>query len=223
MSIKKFGVSLLNKNKVLLYPYFFITKKKREAFSNIDCERKIIFIHNPKTAGTSLRNLFGMHGQILHYTPGFLVNKNMWEDFFVVTSVRNPIDRFISSYNYHTSEPYKGAYLAKYPNLKTWSPEKYFEIFKNEPFAIIPQYRYMQHPHSEKQPDFVLRFEDIEKGLDELRQVFPGELPELPFLNKAKKAQGLDRNELSKNIGLCERLKDYYKNDFEVFGYSGEG
>jgi len=56
--------------------------------------------------------------------------KKTWEEFFTFTIVRNPINRLVSSYQYHTGSNYNGYYYKIYNDLRNWSFEKIsFEHF----------------------------------------------------------------------------------------------
>ncbi len=187
--------------------------------SSVNHEKKIIFVHNPKVAGTSIRDLLGLKGNISHLTPGLLVNKRLWEEYDVVIAVREPIERFISSYNYHTSERYDGYYLKKYPDIKSWTIEKYFRIFSREPFGIIPQIHYLSHPLSFKRPDFILRYESLRSDTDLLIDALKlDNQKELPVLNESGNRVNMQQFILNKD--LIRKLVDFYREDYRELDYS---
>jgi hypothetical protein len=67
----------------------------------IDHERRLIFIHIPKTAGVAVYNALGITDQPSHKT--ILDYAEYREDYFSFALVRNPWDRALSSYLYITA------------------------------------------------------------------------------------------------------------------------
>ena len=60
-----------------------------------------VFVHIPKAAGNSLA--IGLYGLSFgHHTAYdyYINNKKEWEKVFSFTVVRNPLDRFLSAYNF---------------------------------------------------------------------------------------------------------------------------
>lgn len=79
----------------------------------IDTPRKILFIHNPKTAGMSVAKALGMCEDrplsLSHLTSrtvrdAFL--QSAWDTFYSFCFVREPIARYYSLYNYQRSVRY---------------------------------------------------------------------------------------------------------------------
>ncbi len=77
----------------------------------VDQKRKVIFIHNPKTAGSSLIRSFGYkeisrNNRFSHTRPQEAVAwifQDTWPTFYSFTFVRNPWDRYVSLYHYQRS------------------------------------------------------------------------------------------------------------------------
>jgi hypothetical protein len=92
---------------------------------NMDHERKLCFVHNPKCMGASLKDWLGLRtGNADHRFPTLMVNKQTWEEYRTIVVVRHPTDRFVSSFNFHCRSDYSGGYLSRYPDLKAWTMEK---------------------------------------------------------------------------------------------------
>lgn len=68
----------------------------------INHEKKLIFIHIPKNAGTSIIKAMGVENIFIDKTiPEYKEHyKDYWEEYTKFTVVRDPIDRFISAYKF---------------------------------------------------------------------------------------------------------------------------
>ena len=64
----------------------------------IDHERRVIFIHIPKTAGVSIYDAFGSRSQMGHLRLND--HPSPLSSYFTFTIVRNPWDRAVSTYAY---------------------------------------------------------------------------------------------------------------------------
>ena len=121
----------------------------KENSINVDHKNKIIFVHNPKTAGTSIKRALQFSIDTAdHKIPTYLVHPKTWEEYFSFTVVRHPIERLISSFRFHSNTEYKGAYYRKYPHIHQLTFEQYFNLMMKEPYAIRPQIDYIQHSFS---------------------------------------------------------------------------
>ncbi|WP_375577893.1 sulfotransferase family 2 domain-containing protein [Marivirga tractuosa] len=202
--------------------YLYFSLFRKEFPTNVLNSKEIIFIHNPKAAGNSLIKLLGIElkegESTSHQTPSFLVNKRTWESYFSVLVVRHPIDRLISSYNYHTKESYQGHFLQKYPELHQFSFEKYFEVFSKEPYAIRPQIDYSNHIMSSKRVDFVLKFENLENDVEQLCSKLDISNVSVPHLNQSKRKE----IDYFKDESFKQKVINFYKKDFEYFDYEIE-
>jgi hypothetical protein len=79
----------------------------------VDNATKIIFFHNPKTAGRSIVVGLGfvedVHHKLVHFDPKNArqcIFQDAWNNFFSFCFVRNPWDRLVSLYEYHRSVEY---------------------------------------------------------------------------------------------------------------------
>jgi hypothetical protein len=95
---------------------------------NVNHDRKLVFIHIPKTAGTSIKAIvLPQQRATKHCIPEKLVSSKVWNNYTTFCVVRNPFDHFISSYFYHTSKDYKGGLFRKNKNIHNLSLDEYFE------------------------------------------------------------------------------------------------
>jgi hypothetical protein len=187
---------------------------------HIDHKRKLIFIHNPKVAGTTLKAALKLpkNGVYHHYTPTFLVSKELWEKYFTIVAVREPVDRFISSYFEIVTKAYTGYFRKAYPEIYKLTPREYFELFKNEPFITTPQYRYATHFLSTKPIDFIIRFEHLNKDLKKLSKITGYKINNIPHLNKGRYSPK-EKDIILKDKKLIKDIKEYYRSDYTIFGY----
>ena len=186
-------------------------------YSNIIEKRKIIFLHNPKCAGNSIYNALGIKTKTSHLYPSDLCTKKVWESFYSFVVVRNPFDRLISFFSYHTGNKYNGAYLRKYPKLKSYSLKEYFEIMRKNEFIIKPQINYISHKDSKKLVNSIIYFEDLNKGLDRLFKKLKIDFSVLAHLNKSKHK---DYKLYFQDDDFVKKLNYYYAEDIDFFNYS---
>lgn len=185
----------------------------------IDHDRKLLFIHIPKTGGTSLTSvLFPRQGETQHF-PASDLPKEQWENYFTFAFVRNPYERILSSYTYHVKSGYRGVFARKFPRLKSMSFQEYLETF------VVPmtspnfysQVRYVTHDQSEKKIDFVGRFERLHEDYARLLERI-GVSAELGHQLKSS------HDHYSRYFDPRTRaiVEDAYADDLETFGYSFE-
>ena len=182
---------------------------------NVDLARGLVFVHNPKVMGTSLKSLLGLPiDNADHRFPTVMVSKRIWEESTTIVAVRHPIDRFVSSFHFHCRSDYDGGYLARFPDLKTWTMERYFETMTTQcPNVIAPQWKYTLHMDSECPPDFLIRFENSEPEVERLRKQLGVSQLLMRMNQRTKPPPPLDAS-------MRERLVVYYQRDFNQFGYT---
>lgn len=192
-------------------------KPFKENSINVDHKNKIIFVHNPKTAGTSIKRALQLSiDNADHRIPTYLIHPKTWEEYFSFVVVRHPIERLISSFRYHSNPEYKGSYYRRYPCIHQLTFEQYFNLMVKEPYAIRPQIDYIQHSFSDKQIDMVCRFENLANDLNLVFNIL-GIKTKLPHLNISP---GRKRDDYFKTEEFFKAVIKYYHDDFVTFGYS---
>ena len=181
---------------------------------NMNRDDRVFFVHNPKCMGTSMKAWLGMRTDNAdHNFPSLQVSRKTWETWRTVLVVRHPIDRFVSSYNFHCRSNYSGGYLRKFPQLKSMTMEQYFAtMVKDAPLVVAPQWKYAVHLESDQPVDHIIHFEAPGPDLDRLAMA----------LNRKPMSHHLNRNTSSKvspSPELQRELEAYYARDFEAFGY----
>jgi hypothetical protein len=189
--------------------WYLINKPFKEKSINILHDRRIIFVHNPKVAGTSFKKALGLSvDDADHRMPAELVYKKTWESYFSIVYIRNPFDRLVSSFNYHTSD--------RYPDLKEWSFERYFEEMKRKPYAIRPQVEYIKHIKSIKPVDFIGRFESLHEDTERVFNDLDISIS-LPKLNVTPHKH---YQEYFQKDDFQKKVISFYSQDMKEFGYS---
>lgn len=179
---------------------------------NICNERGIVFVHNPKAAGMSFRKWLGFDGPVNHGVPTVNTPYELWNKYSVIVTVRDPIERALSCYRFLTHESYTGIFSKVYPNLSSWDPLTFFRTFINEQlFILAGQYKYTEHFQSNKRPDYLFKFEDMD--VSELAANLNIQEP-FPRVNVGKNKAMVD---LSEDLYLS--LIDHYKVDYLLFDY----
>jgi hypothetical protein len=92
---------------------------------------------------------------------------------------------------------------------------EYFELFSKETHVIHPQVYYLVHPGSNMPVDFVIRYERLGRDIARLCRGMNFPVAEIPHLNKSKR-----KNKVEINKDLLEDVRTFYKEDFDILGYS---
>ncbi len=175
----------------------------------IDHDKKIVFIHVPRTGGTSIKSALNLHDKIykedVYHMSANDIPKGC-EDYFKFAFVRNPFDRFVSLYFYNKSESYK----EKFPDkLTTKVAEEYDfkEWLDNFPYKHIQQVDF-----GLEKLDFVGKYEKLQ---NDLNLHFDIEIEKENFTNHNHYSYYYDEKSIQKVIELSSK-------DIEVYSYSYE-
>jgi hypothetical protein len=125
-------------------------------------EKKIIFVHAPRTSGTSIEKSI-LQGKLV---PDYMKHlrasqfrkmfQNDWDKFYKFTIVRNPWDRVISMYH----QPY-----FKEIGFLSGKPLRHFlDNYKPAPW----EHGIQCSDYADTDMDLVIKFEDREIGLEKL-------------------------------------------------------
>jgi hypothetical protein len=144
---------------------------------------KCIFIHIPRTAGTSIayqKDIFeitddGTHDFVINVKNR--VGQDIWNRYFKFCFVRNPFDRFVSLYFYFSqmSKEHRW-YNDNIPVLTEVQAYEDFEDFcvnfsKTKcryNFHFIPQYKWITDEKGNILIDFVGKFENLNKSWESI-------------------------------------------------------
>jgi hypothetical protein len=186
---------------------------------------RIIFIHIPKCAGISVWkgldiapcrcNLISVAAIPVyqHMLPkqlkGKYIGEARWNNYKKVTIIRNPYDRIVSDY----------FWLKPYEQFSRLSFDDFLglreDVVKNNRYSenmyydhFYPMYLYFEGIEY----DHVLRFENLEAELEELRKIFKIE-------KQFTKNNQTEHSDFVLTRTQKKRIYNLYKRDFEQFGY----
>ena len=185
---------------------------------------KCVFVHIPKTAGTSVTNaLFGSG------TPGHLplswfqhIEPEKFAEYFKFAFVRNPWDRLVSGYTYMVGKDSKGrdtaewiAFLKQFASFEDfvlrWVNEENVERHK----TFVPQYRFVYDKHGLLSLDFIGRYENLREDYQRICDTLGGGEP-LPHANKSER---IDYRQYysARTHDIVARV---YAKDIELFNFT---
>lgn len=81
-------------------------------------EKPVIFIHSPKTGGSSITSFFNYSGGKIHKQASFYAHRHPkeFESYLVFSTTRNPWDRVVSCYFYSCENPMGGLTREEHKN-----------------------------------------------------------------------------------------------------------
>ena len=198
----------------------------------ISHEHNLIFIHIPKTAGTSIEKALDLQKESCLYKRGKYKNYPVCpqhlflseiieevpdaKTYIAFSVIRNPFDRFVSEFLYYNQTYWS----KKYHNLK-------FEDFIDVALKLSPEERrYAFDGHLELQIDYlnyniptnVFKFEDLNQGKLEKWLLKNYNLNiKIPHENKNKNR--LTYNHYYTTQSSIDKVSEFYAKDLEAFYY----
>jgi hypothetical protein len=202
--------------------YKIMGMRNRGVYSGYPDECQCIYIHIPKTAGTSIvKSLFNATARHVRYVEYQAADTKKFERYFKFTFVRNPWDRVVSTY-----------FFLKKGGLneldKNWSDQNMVSYNSFEDFVVnwlteeniwswvhfYPQYYFFYDDDGNNMMDYVARFENIEEEFRFIRERL-GKTCELSKVNVGSNSHYTDYyNERTKKI-----VEDVYRKDIVLFNY----
>jgi hypothetical protein len=191
-------------------------------------DNKCIFIHVPKVAGTSIKNILfpgstGIgHKLAMDY---YLDAPEKFEKYFVFAFVRNPYDRLVSAYNYLMQGGKGGAkdidfrdrYLTAYEDFTDFVVHGLNKPEMASYWHFMQQHYYVVNFRGEIMVDFIGHFETLEEDFNKVAQRLGVDVT-LPHTNKS-----IRHTYQSYYTDETRRIAyEYYKKDFELLGYPEE-
>jgi chondroitin 4-sulfotransferase 11 len=188
----------------------------------IDHKNKFIFIHIPKTGGSSIESIFypsiitktGICKDIpnKHYTLDSLLKNEEINlgNFFSFSFIRNPWDKVLSHYLFF----FKGGFdhHGSFFNFVKYYCDTDHKGWKNNDF--LPQFDYLSLDDS-LAINFIGKFENLQEDFDEVCDRIGISRKQLPITNKTERKHYAEYyDEKTKQI-----VAEKYAKDIEYFGY----
>ena len=195
----------------------------------ISHKHKFIFIHIPKTGGTSIESALKINQEHKDHKYYKKTLKN-YNDFFVFTIVRNPFDRAVSDYNWATNTKYPCPaqklkemfinksfkyFLDNYYNLKYEDVKSFKGLnwFKNHHLTHCREQLDLLNPVCEV--DYIMRFETLQQDFNTVCDKIGIPRQHLPHANKSKHKHYTEYYDDETRQIVAEK----YAKDIEYFGY----
>lgn len=183
--------------------------------------RRFIFVHIPKTGGTSIAShLFSFCETVIkHQFFRDLLNERRQDiDYYSFTVVRNPWDREVSRYFYQRQNPANewNEEASKY-DFKHWLKRRHRDTMFLE-FMGAPMMNWIIDESGKVSVDYIARYEKLEEDWMHLGKLLgvPCDLPRMNVSSHGVYAEYYDRETRS----MIEKV---YERDIEYFGYSFSG
>lgn len=196
----------------------------------IDKEKKMLFIHIPKTAGRTIQTYFfgrwicGPHIRAMQYRDQIRTNFN---DYFVFSFIRNPWDRFISAFTYLQRGVGSAASEIKLKQIVNQYDLKFFvDNLKDIPEIIgfrkidiqlmfQSQSKYLIDKNGDKITNFIGRFETLELDIERICDCLGLEYKPLLHLNSTEHKFYRDYYDED----MKRKIADFYSEDIDRFRY----
>lgn len=199
---------------------------------------KVIFIHIPKTGGTSVEamlwpnpkesDLFGgvaggfrnkyTTGGLQHLPARFVreeVGIERFSSYLSFSIVRHPYGKAISQFSYMSIRPDLREFIGmRFDD----SFDRYLELIQmHEHIQWEKQVQFLQDERGDLMVEEVLRFEDFPHDIKGIFNKLRVPIPGIPHLNKNPVAEALKPTEISKFAK--EKIEEIYLQDFDFFSY----
>jgi len=191
-------------------------------------EKKLIFIHVPKTAGTSIISSLGGFDPRFMNNPPIIEYKKVyqkyWNDYKKITSIRDPINRFVSAYKFARAEEsywYSSTEkngLKKHPHYDTCKDLDINEyvLFLNQSklnfdHHLLPQTFFLCNENNViSEIDYYIKYENLKEDLEKIG------IEKIKKLNssKIKDKSLIELNDKSKKL-----LSYIYSIDYQNFPF----
>lgn len=188
-------------------------------------KNKLIFIHIPRTGGTSILKLMAGKEKERDHSPWFQYkNSCPWafKHYFKFAIVRNPWDRFVSVYKYLKKggngdkyDLFIRDYLNKYEDFTDFVLNGFPDLYFRNILLFMPQTYYICDLKNQIMVDEIIKFENLNEEIKKI-QVFKNR-----NLQKINKSDDKNYKEFY-NDETIAIIRKWYSNDIKTFGYAFE-
>jgi len=205
----------------------------------ISKKHRCIFVHIPKTGGTTIESLIWSNEEKTEenlwmgfvdkysnkYQTGGLqhllakqifceVGKEIFLNSYKFSMVRNPFDRIVSQFESMKQRRDLRDFIGM--NASD-SFDRYLDLIKNKKHVQWePQWKFLYDDEGHKIVDKVMRFENFKLEVSSLLKSFNIKIDEIPWLNRS----GRKKTEYYYCDSSYEKVRNMYKRDFELLEYS---
>ena len=207
-----------------------VEKREKDLLYNVSKKYPLIFVHLPKTAGTSINDVLDVEVQG-HRTLKeikLLLDKSIYNSYKKISVVRNPYDRMVSLYKSTLPIVMKNArennYVGDDFTFEDWFWNIYNHInnIAHEPLYGAPCYDSMVGDSNKLSIDYILRFENLEEDWNDMFNDLNLKVPELLRLNTTKHEHYSKYYQYQTGEMMINFIYEIFKKDFDTFGYEFE-
>lgn len=199
---------------------------------SISLNHQVIFIHNPKAAGTSICSALGMGSAHMPVARAMVLYKYCWGHFFKFSFVRDPFDRLVSCYEYALMErSYWHDNVDPKVGERFGAPHQDRHLLLDKSFEeccelLLTRRGEFMHPGWMRQTDFIPepkqlnfigRYENLMEDFTKAMEYAKCEVRLLPNENVTTRLR--DRQQYATVFAKDAAFK-LYKQDYETFEYS---
>jgi chondroitin 4-sulfotransferase 11 len=205
--------------------YRIMELRGRSLYSGYADEYSCIFIHIPKTAGTSVTSaLFGAGSRHVRWDAYFHANQRKFSRYFKFAFVRNPWDRVLSAYTFlkrggmdPADAVWADRHLQQFDTFEQFVLEWLSEERIWSWVHFVPQYHWIYDTSLQCKMDFVGRMENIDADF----RVVASRLGCNANL-KEKNRSRFDNYRTHYTDEMRLRVTELYARDIQLFGYNFE-
>ena len=203
---------------MLKYIHFYFNKYilslfiSKRYFIAYDFNKKVIWYRVAKVGTRSILKLFEKeNGSDFLYPSAIAYNSKFYKKYYKFAFVRNPYDRFVSSWKDKVVE----RNYFNFPNIeleKMKDLNHFIGWVENQNIEKCDEHIRSQHSLIDvEQLDFLGRFESFNEDFKKVAQELNVELKQVPHLNSTKK------KEVTLTSEQKNRIKKIYEKDFLTF------
>lgn len=203
-------------------------KRNRFPYRKYQDKNKCIFIHIPKTAGTSLLQSLGKkraggrdHISWLVYRKS---DAQKFKRYFKFAFVRDPLDRTYSAYKYllrggnQSGDLMVAERIKQYPSFEAFVLEGLEKGHFRSHVMFRPQADFVVNGNDEIVVDFIGKFENIEEDFNYVKSKL-GLKSDLAQANRSTDSNNEYLESLEKNKQVMSVITSIYAQDYLQFGY----